>query len=281
MADCHTEMQTQALLQSLFLCPLLVGDLPDASSFDRKLLGKPEQGDSLNYSQKLGHLYEDALSILLDRSSEVNLIDQSIQVFNENQITLGELDYLLEDHSTGKHIHLEVAVKFYLIHHKDGVSHFPGPDPHDNWLNKLKRMQEHQFQMARSEHGKELLEKTYGITEVETQQLIYGRLFDHIATSDFPSPPYMSPDCMRSTWLYCDEWKKHFPNIETVKVIPKYLWPVSFQTSPSLIQTLDSWSIEQLLTESQKRCTLFWSEQHQHPFFLVPDHWPEGEIHTT
>ena len=275
MATRHIEIQTQALLQSLFLCPPLVLDLPEAPSLDRNLLGKPQQEAVLNYSQKLGHLYEDALTILLESSDKLNLIASSVQIFNENQITLGELDYLLENKSTGKHIHLELAVKFYLIHHIDGEAHFPGPDPRDNWLNKLKRMQQHQFQMARSEHGGKLLEEKYAITDIETQQLIYGRIFDHIAATDFPTPPHMNADCLRSLWLYCHEWDTYFQDIENVKIIPKHLWPVSFKINPNLTDTLEEWSKDDLLTEAQQRCTLIWSEQHQRPVFLTPDRWPE------
>ncbi|MEN8862546.1 MAG: DUF1853 family protein, partial [Lentimonas sp.] len=109
-----------ALLDSLQCTPLLVGDLPEAECFDRSLIEGSSLNAELNFNQKLGHLYEDALEILLGASNQVELLASSLQVFDPNGRTLGELDFLLRETAGGQHVHLELAVKFYLAVERDG-----------------------------------------------------------------------------------------------------------------------------------------------------------------
>ena len=81
-------IQSEALLASLRNAPLLAGDLAGAPSLDRSLLGSPSQRVQLNLSQKLGHLYEDALRVLLNGSNALRLLGDHIQVFDANGISL-------------------------------------------------------------------------------------------------------------------------------------------------------------------------------------------------
>jgi len=88
---------SNALLTSLRTSSLLVGDLEQARSLDRKLLGSPYLDTALKLDQKLGHLYEDALRSLLLQSSQLELLDHHVQVFDADRITIGEMDYILRD----------------------------------------------------------------------------------------------------------------------------------------------------------------------------------------
>ena len=107
-------LHSNALLQSIKDAPLLVGALPEAASLDRALLGMPTSGMRLNTNQKLGHLYEDALRLLLRESDQLELLADHVQVFDRKQITLGEMDYILRAVRTQQVFQLELAVKFYL-----------------------------------------------------------------------------------------------------------------------------------------------------------------------
>ena len=107
-------LHANALLQSIRDAPLLVGDLSEAASFDRALLGMPTAEMRPNANQKLGHLYEDALHLLLSASDQLEVLADHLQVFDRNQITLGEMDYILRDVRTQQVFQLELAVKFYL-----------------------------------------------------------------------------------------------------------------------------------------------------------------------
>ncbi len=264
---------TQALLECLRNASLLVGDLPEAVCFNRGKLGGGGAGVDLrlNYGQKLGHLYEDVLEYLLTESAEVELIQKGVQVFNGDRVTLGELDYVLRDKESGVFIHLELAVKFYLIrcHGKDGVVEYPGPDPRDNWINKLERLRRHQLRMSHTPEGRELLLEKFGASEVVAQQLIYGKIFDHYDESRRPCPPFMNSDSERGTWRYLSEWCSACDS-GRVTIIPKYLWPVDVR---ALVVTLPEISREDFVQEASERCVMIWDEGGQNSQFIAPDTW--------
>lgn len=267
--DIENSDHTHALLQCLRTSPLLVDHLPEAVCFDRGKFSDREEIPQLNYAQKLGHLYEDALEYLLSHVPDMNLLGKSIQIFNEKKITLGELDYLLEDTLTGEFIHLELAVKFYLVRYEKDGAIFPGPDPRDNWLNKLERLREHQLKLTDSSEGKKFLLGEYGISKITSQQLIYGKLFDHCRAVERPCPPAMHPDCQRGTWKYLSEWQQHCSENEVI-IIPKYLWPVELG---DLLFSLSPVSRDEFLSEASERCTMIWDMESNDTQFIAPDTW--------
>ena len=164
-------LHSNALLQSIKDAPLLLGALPEAASLDRALLGMPTSGMRLNTNQKLGHLYEDALRLLLSESDQLELLADHVQVFDRKQITLGEMDYILRAVRTQQVFQLELAVKFYLgVPTADGWQ-FPGPDPHDNWQRKLQHMRTHQLPLAQRPEAMSLLRERWGCERVEVRQL--------------------------------------------------------------------------------------------------------------
>jgi len=229
-----SQIYTQALLESLRSAPLLVDDLPEAVCFDRSkffsavkvepTLPVPE----LNFSQKLGHLYEDALAHVLSSASDLDLLGQSVQIFDDNKITIGELDFILKD--------------------------------------------EHQLQLVKLDYTKRCLLEKYGVDEVVTKHLIYGKLFDHYKADQKPCPPSMRADCQREVWMYLREWEAEF-EVNHVKVVPKCLWPVSVE---NLIENLDVVTREEFVEEATQRCTMIWDERSQATQFVTPNTWTKS-----
>lgn len=263
--------ESYALIDSLKSAPLLVGDLPEAAAFDRSLLGVPNECTHLNFDQKLGHLYEDALRDLLDTSSRVEVLASNLQVFDTDGRTLGELDYLLRDRVRDRHIHLELAVKFYLAVERDGEWQFPGPDPRDNWQRKLDRMRTHQFMLSQTPQAQALLRERYDIDSVDVNQLIYGCLFYPMSSEARPLPEAIALDCRVGRWLYVSEWERFFPEVREVLHVPKVLWPV--ELCESVQASLDTIDVTELHSLSKERCTMFVLPGSDEPLFLVPDTW--------
>lgn len=250
-----------------------------ATRFDQDLLELPDFSSDavaeISFEQKLGHVYEDALAVLLECSGKLDLLEKSLQVFNDEKRTLGELDYLLR--IDGKLVHLELAVKFYMIYFQDGVAYCPGPDPTDNWYNKLERLESHQLKMSQNDYAMELLVEKYGTGEVASQHLIYGRLFDHIMEKKRPIPRGMAENGQRSIWLYTSEWNANYPEIQEVTMIPKHLWPVpAKELCDKIIATLRSLSVAEMLAEifESERCEMIYVSGWRAPIFVVPDRWP-------
>ena len=267
-----SQLYTQALLESLRSAPLLVDDLPEAVCFDRSKFFHADELPELNFSQKLGHLYEDALAYVLESTPNLDLTAQSVQVFNDDKITLGELDFILKDLIKDEYIHLELAVKFYLIVYEDGQPRYPGPDPRDNWLNKLARMREHQLQFVKSDFAQRCLLEKYDISEVTTQHLVYGKLFDHYKSDQKPCPPAMHADCLRGTWMYLHEWEEE-STAEQVAVVPKCLWPVAIE---NLLGELDVVLRADFVEEVTQRCVMVWDEGRQMTLFVTPNTWAKS-----
>ena len=262
---------SNALLTSLRTSSLLVGDLEQARSLDRKLLGSPYLDTALKLDQKLGHLYEDALRSLLLQSSQLDLLDHHVQVFDADRITIGEMDYILRDRNTGELIHLELAVKFYLAVREKGDWHFPGPDPRDNWQRKLARLRDHQLQLSQRHESLALFAQRWQTSCVTVRQLIYGCLFYPMGESECPIPEGVQPDCRKGRWLYESEWDTHFAEMTEVSVIPKTLWPV--EITDELRTSLLTKSVADLRAARTQHCVMFILPDSTIPYFLVPNNW--------
>lgn len=262
-------IHTRAIIDSLRTSPLLVSSLTEAVCFDRAKFSKIGEIPDIDYAQKLGHLYEDMLEHLITSSPGIDLLGRGVQIFDQNKITLGELDYILRDTSTGESIHLELAVKFYLISYQDGKPTYPGPDPRDNWLNKLQRLRVHQLRMTQSIAGKKLLLDDYGISQITPQQLIYGKLFDHYQAADRPLPPAINASCERGVWKHLHEWCLDSDD-KIITLIPKHLWQVNVN---DLLHTLPSISREDFIVEATQRCCMIWDPSSITSQFIAPDTW--------
>lgn len=262
-------------MESLREAPLLVGDLQGALALDRSLLGEAQSGYDLNFNQKLGHLYEDALEHLLEQSDALSLLSSNLQVVNDEGRTLGEMDFVLRDHLGNCNCHLELAVKFYLAYRGPNGWRYPGPDARDNWQRKLDRMQTHQLRLAEDPNAKRLLEERFAITKIAVRQLIYGRIFYPMGAEEHPLPEGMSANGLRGRWLYCAEWSRWMTSASELRVIPKPLWPV--ELTSELVKTLPTIGESELLKLGAERCTIFVADDSLNPIFLVPDSWPNGE----
>lgn len=260
-------------MYSLARAPLLVGDLPEASVMDRRLLGAADSGFQLNFEQKLGHLYEDALQHLIEQSSELSLLASHLQVIDGKGITRGEMDFLVRDERTQSDFQLELAVKFYLARRTVDGWCYPGPDPRDNWLRKLERMRTHQLELSQLPDTAALLKKRFGITQLSVRQLIYGRLFFPIDETEAVLPDAMLSDGLRGRWLSRSQWSKWMAPSQELRVIPKPLWPALL--SDKLVNGLSVVSQAELFKMTEGRCVLFLADNSLEPLFLVSDSWLE------
>lgn len=259
---------TAALFQSITQGPVLVGDLPEAPVFPHRRLKIPETAKCLEVHQKLGHLYEDALAALFEASSEFDLVRRNFQIQPDRQTTLGELDFVVRDRRSDEFIHLELAAKFYLaVETGDGLR-LPGPDPIDNYYNKIRRLRTHQLVLPRIHSSSLPLE--LGKVNLVTQQLIYGVLFDSVHSCDRAAPEFLNPACRRGQWLRLAEARDFFGDSATLEVVPKHLWATPFELLEG--SALKSWMLPDALT----RCVMLRTSGSPDPFFVVPDHFPES-----
>ncbi len=272
---------TQALLEGILHAPSLLCPTPEASPLERTHLSIPTPLPKIPLGQKLGHLYEDAITSLIDTSPTLERLARNLQIQENKHHTLGELDFLLREKTTQRIIHLELAVKFYLAYQREDQSWiYPGPNARDNWHNKLKRLQTHQFSLSKHPLTRALLADTYGIQQPPlVQHLILGRLFQHITATAAPLPTLATPSTIWHSWLFHKEWQTHLSNTQDYHLIPKYLWATPL--SQDLLSTLPKYSARELKHLSAEHCTLFSSTEKPEALCLVPDHWENASCFTS
>lgn len=267
-------LYSKAILESLSSPLTMVGALDPSKCFDPASLSHlAAPAHTLNFNQKLGHLYEEALGHLLQHNTRYELIAQNKQIINDDKQTIGELDYVLLDKQTDFHVHLELAIKFYLIHQQDNQFRFPGPDARDNYQNKLERLRSHQLLLTRQEPTQKSLWIDHEIHQIQPQHLIQGIFFDHIHAEDDPSPPSANMFCRRRPWLHCNEIASYRPAMSSARVIPKALWIC--EMTDEIYETLVEVPTDELIELGQQRCTMFVQSASDTPHFLAPDSWPQ------
>ena len=256
---------SQVLIRSLLDSPLLVGDLPNATQLDRRCLTTSSDPVQLNFDQKLGHLYEDALASLIVSSPDIELVEQNLQIRTDIHTTVGELDFLIR-HADGTLVHLELATKFYLALQIDNQFVFPGPDARDNYDRKIQRLMSHQLTLT--ERYRDSLPPAYQNETIAVKQLIYGCLFDHVDQTKPSSPQFCNPECRRGKWLRQAEMADHFSNDDEFYLIPKHLWPVPIASLEKI--SLELWQS----SEAIDRCQMLRVAGHSLPYFIAPNDYP-------
>ncbi|WP_435895773.1 DUF1853 family protein [Oceaniferula spumae] len=261
-----TSIVSKALFQNLIEGPPLLGDLPEGSAFPCHSLVKPEDEHPLNLPQKLGHLYEDALAVLLATTPQYDTLAQSIQIRQKSGLTLGELDFLVRDLISNQLIHLELAVKFYLAVETENRLLLPGPDARDNYFRKLEKMRSHQLQLTKTH--RDLLPEKFRGEEIVVQQLVHGCVFNHVNASEPLEVEFLNPDGRRGKWLHAEECAEYFGNDARLEVIPKPLWPVPLEIMSGI--KLKKWEPD----EGLDRCVMVRAEGGSTPYFIAPTGYP-------
>lgn len=266
MSDSPSLRKVAALLKCILRGTPLIGDLPEANHFSRSSLSYPKEIPELNLQQKLGHLFEDTLASLITASDQLELFEQGLQLRDEDLKTVGELDFLIKDHKARTLIHLELATKFYLAVNTANGFALPGPDARDNYYRKLARMREHQLRLPVK--FRDCLPPQYKNTLIETQQLVFGCLFDHIDASKTFTPEFAREDCRRGKWLHQSDCDRYFCSNSRFEIIPKALWPVPFEFLETI--ELKAWAPSKPID----RCLMVRANKEFTPFFIAPAGYP-------
>ena len=246
-----SDIVSEALFQSLIEQPPLLADLPEATTFPCKSLVFPGETCALNLQQKLGHLYEDALAVLLESTPRYDVLAQGLPIRQDAGHTLGELDYLLRDLVSERTIHLELAVKFYLAVETESGLRLPGPDARDHYFRKLEKMRSHQLVLLdKVDKFRDLLPEPFREQEIDVQQLVHGCIFNHVQATAPVQAEFLNPNGRRGKWLHVGECAEYFGENNLLKIIPKPLWPAPMKIIAGL--ELEKWKPD----EKMDRCVM-------------------------
>lgn len=96
---------------------------------------------------RLGHLAEKIVSELIKSSPNYTVLYEHFQII-EDQKTIGEIDFIIENSIDKKLIHLELAYKFYLFDPSistEPINNWIGPNRNDSLSEKLDKLKRKQF----------------------------------------------------------------------------------------------------------------------------------------
>lgn len=127
---------------------------------------------------RLGHLVEKSFAALLKGSKNYAVEHENLQVVI-NGSTIGELDFILRERTTGQLIHLEVTYKFYLLDPTlpaELLQNWIGPNRNDSLGQKLQKLQSKQFPLLHHAEVKNKLGLASG-AHCEQQLCFMAQLF--------------------------------------------------------------------------------------------------------
>ncbi|GAM73164.1 hypothetical protein JCM19241_2619 [Vibrio ishigakensis] len=195
---------------------LMCGDEPIAEQapFSSEKLSNTHdyQGNS-----RLGFIYQDIWHRLFEQSGDFDIRESELQLFDEKK-TIGELDFILKNQSSGEYEHWEVAIKFYLL--KDGLWY--GPNAIDRLDKKFKHMLERQLQHGQQPYFKALYPEYQNLTP---KLMMQGRLYTNpFSNEEIPTQcegyPIKASE-VAGFWCYHHQLKQIG---ETLYRVPKPLW---------------------------------------------------------
>lgn len=154
-----------------------------------------------------GRKMETLFSHYLRQSGRFELILENFQLIKD-QITIGEIDFMLKELSTGRILHLEMACKFYL--YRDGLSQDPlsswiGPNGRDRLIDKIAKLRERQFPLLHHPLMASTLEKlAISPNDIHQQLFMPGFLFT--PKNQVVNEPLLNPASICGHWLSAAEF---------------------------------------------------------------------------
>jgi len=160
--------------------------------------------------RRMGKYFETLWYYWLSHHPRYQLIENNLQVIIDGE-TLGEIDLIVFDRITGRTMHWELAVKFYLgLGDTRELSSWHGPNLRDRLDKKVEHLLSKQSVLSRNPRVADWL-KQQGISIDQCSVILKGRLYypwDSIASmyparrsTEMISPTLCAPEHLYSMWL--------------------------------------------------------------------------------
>lgn len=234
----------------------------------------PENIPDINIPPKLvlGKRIERFFRYYLEHYSEEEVLAENVQIISK-KITLGELDFILENKQTKEISHIEVVYKFYLYdpEFENEVERWIGPNRKDSLSKKISRLQTQQFPLLYRNETQPLL-KDLKITPEEVHQkvLFKANLFVPYPLLD-KNLPLINNNCIRGFWIRSSEFTESSFGDFSFFSPKKPDWPVLPQHAQSWFSFSEIKEQLKIFLEKE-RSPLLWmkkSDNEYYRFFVV------------
>ncbi|WP_062058810.1 DUF1853 family protein [Aquimarina longa] len=207
------------------------------SIFDFKELSKtnilPSDTDTLlginnNQNEVLGKRIEHFFEHCILNSHRYSIISKNIQVFRD-KITIGELDFILQDQLHNKIIHLELVYKFYVYDPQINIEmeRWIGPNRKDTLLKKVAKLKTKQLPLLYKSETSHILESLHTHPTHINQQVCYlGALFVPLSLKN-KNIPFLNNQCIIGFWIKSKEFTKERYSAYSFNIPLKKDWIVN------------------------------------------------------
>ena len=243
---------------------------------------------SVRPTHRLGVYFEQLWHFFLQQDPETELIAHNIAVHEAGK-TLGEFDAIYYDRQLGCHVHLELAVKYFLglpRNRGGGYStnrrEWLGPDRRDSLAAKLDRLLQHQSRLGDTAAGRRKL-AALNIHTFRREIALKGSLFRPLSAPP-PPPPGYNPACEMNLWLTCEQLDGHCTLLDTSTflILPKMAW-LSASQHPACNEKLDRHELKaQVLARFENDphplliSAIDYNGLEASRFFVTPPAWPDN-----
>ncbi len=158
---------------------------------------------------RLGHQMEQVFKQLIEYSESYEVLLYNLPIREGGQ-TLGEIDFILKDKTSGQCIHVELTYKFYLVDPEisEPKHQLIGPNKRDLFFTKMEKIKHQQFPLLHSEAGAQALsEKGIDHLKLEHQCCFKAQLFFPYGDR-FVDIGVLNKNCLAGYWLRFDDFDK-------------------------------------------------------------------------
>lgn len=162
----------------------------------------------ISESIRLGHQIEQLFVQLLAYSKKYNVVLSNHSV-KRHKITIGEIDYIIQNTEDQSLTHVELTYKFYLIDPTipEPIHQLIGPNRKDSFYEKLQKIKTKQFQLLHTEEAiNELKNNTISVKDITSKACFKAQLFISYALRKLPILPF-EKKCIVGYWFKFQDFK--------------------------------------------------------------------------
>lgn len=176
----------------------------------------------------LGKRVEYFFMSAINASKGYELITNNIQI-NDEQRTLGELDFIVKDLKTKKLLHIELMYKFYVYdpEFKIELERWIGPNRKDSLLQKIQRVNTNQFPLLHTPEAEKYLKSIDIDSESIQQQICFkANLFipKNMQTQKFSQ---INENCIIGYWIHFKDFGDYDQEAFYFFAPEKQDWPIA------------------------------------------------------
>ncbi|MFT4520869.1 MAG: hypothetical protein ACI9JM_003277 [Halioglobus sp.] len=243
-------------------------------------------------THRLGIYFEQLWHFFLQQDPLLELVAHNLAIHHGGR-TLGEFDCIYFCHQRQRHVHLELAVKYFLGDHRPQQNgdtsegeHWLGPDAKDRLDLKMNHLLERQIRLSEHTAAQQKLSEL-GIASLDKELAVKGYLFKP-RSSAMPPPLGFNSKHSMCDWVRCADIAQYTDTLPASGyfLLPKMQWlsPAYCEDSSKMA---DARQLQQNMEAyfAQQDYPLLVAALDQYGvecgrFFVTDNRWPDSKLET-